>query len=83
MRELAGVPILNWWNAELPKIQNLRVDLLGESPDGCLVHLELQSRKRLEYGHAHGRVCSGHLPLVWRIPAANPGVRRPVASNNC
>ena len=30
-----------WLDAELPKIQNLRVDLLGETAEGSLVHLEL------------------------------------------
>jgi hypothetical protein len=42
---------------ELPKVQNLRLDLLGETVDGDLVHLELQSGndaamplRMIEYG---------------------------------
>jgi len=43
MREVTGGAIANWLDVELPKVQNLRVDLLGETGDGALVHLELQS----------------------------------------
>src|SRR5580658_1727734 len=35
--------LVKWLNVELPKVQNLRVDLLGETDDGNLVHVELQS----------------------------------------
>src|SRR6266446_6563009 len=43
IRELTGTTIAKWLNVELPKVQNLRLDLLGEAADGSLVHLELQS----------------------------------------
>ena len=43
IRELTGASVKTWIDAELPKIQNLRVDLLGETAEGGLVHLELQS----------------------------------------
>jgi hypothetical protein len=43
MRELTGTAIAKWLDVELPKVQNLRLDLLGETADGGLVHLELQS----------------------------------------
>jgi hypothetical protein len=43
LRELTGINIDTWLDAELPKIQNLRLDLLGKAADGTLVHLELQS----------------------------------------
>ena len=43
IRELMGASVDIWIDAELPKIQNLRVDLLGETSEGGLVHLELQS----------------------------------------
>jgi predicted transposase YdaD len=42
MREIIGVEV-EWLNVELPKVQNPKVDLLGEAADGSLVHLELQS----------------------------------------
>jgi hypothetical protein len=42
IRELTGASVETWIDVELPKIQNLRVDLLGES-EGSLIHLELQS----------------------------------------
>ncbi len=43
MRELTGTAVENWLDVELPKVQNTRVDLLGETSEGSLVHLELQS----------------------------------------
>jgi hypothetical protein len=43
MRELAGGAVDKWLEGELPKVENRRVDLLGELAGGGLVHLELQS----------------------------------------
>ncbi|MGI8741631.1 MAG: hypothetical protein ACR2NN_03475 [Bryobacteraceae bacterium] len=43
LRELTGVFIRNWLDVELPKFHNPRVDLLGEAPDGSLIHMDLQS----------------------------------------
>jgi hypothetical protein len=34
---------------EAPKVNNRRVDLLGELPDGNLVHIELQSRNEKDF----------------------------------
>jgi len=43
VRELTGTAVTKWLNVELPKVRNLRLDLLGETVDGGLVHVELQS----------------------------------------
>src|SRR5262249_47279845 len=43
MRELTGTAIVKWLDVELPKVQNRRMDLLGETADGSLFHMELQS----------------------------------------
>jgi hypothetical protein len=43
IRELTGASVETRIDTELPKIQNLRVDLLGETAEGSLIHLELQS----------------------------------------
>ena len=43
LRELIGVEIKQWHNVELPRVQNLRADLLGDATDGSLVQIELQS----------------------------------------
>jgi len=43
LQELTGTAIDTWVDAELPKIQNIRADLLGKTTDGSLIHLELQS----------------------------------------
>jgi hypothetical protein len=37
MRELTGTAIEKWLNVELPKVQNRRMDLLGETAEGRLV----------------------------------------------
>jgi hypothetical protein len=34
---------------EAPKVSNRRVDLLGELPDGNLVHIEVQSRNEKDF----------------------------------
>jgi hypothetical protein len=39
-----GLTIESWINIELPKVANPRLDLLGETHDGSLLHLELQIR---------------------------------------
>src|SRR5947208_3261046 len=43
IRKLTGVEIVKWLDAELPKVQNLRLDLLGEAADQSLIHIEIQS----------------------------------------
>jgi hypothetical protein len=43
LAQLTGASSLKWLNVEAPKVNNRRVDLLGELPDGNLVHIELQS----------------------------------------
>ncbi|MBY0506878.1 MAG: hypothetical protein K2X03_23360 [Bryobacteraceae bacterium] len=43
IRLLAGTSITRWVEIELPKAQTLRMDLLGEDPEGELHHFELQS----------------------------------------
>src|SRR2546430_6676615 len=43
IRELVGTTVTRWLNIELPEVQNTRVDLLGETESGELVHIELQS----------------------------------------
>jgi hypothetical protein len=43
MQSVIGTVIEQWVDVELPKVQYQRVDLLGITADGDLVHLELQS----------------------------------------
>jgi hypothetical protein len=42
-RELLGTAITRWHNVELPDVRSGRVDLLGETETGQLIHIELQS----------------------------------------
>jgi hypothetical protein len=44
LHTLTGVQIERWLNVELPEVRNSRVDLLGETSDQRLIHIELQSR---------------------------------------
>jgi hypothetical protein len=43
LAELAGATIARWLNVELPELVNRRVDLLGETADGTLIQIDLQS----------------------------------------
>jgi hypothetical protein len=43
MPALTSVAVDRWHNVELPEVRNQRVDLPGESADGRLVLIELQS----------------------------------------
>ena len=43
LAELTGFAIARWHNVELPEVRSYRVDMLGETVDGTLVHIELQS----------------------------------------
>jgi predicted transposase YdaD len=43
LRALTGFAIARWHNVEFPEVRTLRADMVGETADGSLVHLELQS----------------------------------------
>jgi len=49
LNQLTGASSLKWLNVEAPKVNNRRVDLLGELPDRSLVHIELQSRNEKDF----------------------------------
>ena len=46
MARITGSRVLRWLPTELPKVQNLSVDLLGETADGELMQIEVQSSNR-------------------------------------
>jgi hypothetical protein len=50
LRELIGFDIRRWREIELPQVSNPRIDLLGETEDGTLAHIELQSANDAEMG---------------------------------
>jgi predicted transposase YdaD len=43
LEQISGSKVIRWLPIELPKVQNLRMDLLGEFANGQLIHFELQS----------------------------------------
>lgn len=43
LRDVTGFAVRSWHNVELPAVQNRLADMLGETADGTLVHIELQS----------------------------------------
>src|ERR1035438_3083854 len=49
LTQLTGASSIKWINVESPKVNNRRVDLLGELPDGSPVHIELQSRNEKDF----------------------------------
>lgn len=43
LAQLTGFTVARWHNSELPAVRHRRADLLGETAEGRLVHIELQS----------------------------------------
>src|SRR5580704_17139446 len=65
---LTGASSLKWLNVEAPKVSNRRVDLLGELPDGNLVHIELQSRNERDFPMRMGEYLFGIGRKYRRLP---------------
>jgi hypothetical protein len=81
--DLTGTAIAKWLDVELPKVQNLRLDLLGETVDDGLVHLELQSGNDSAMPLRMAEYCLGVFRLFGRFPQQvllyldyAPGMRR-------
>jgi hypothetical protein len=69
MRELTGTAVENWIDVELPKVvHNTRVDLLGETADKGLVHLELQSGHDPDMPLRMAEYCLSVFRLFKRFP---------------
>lgn len=68
MLALAGAPVEKWLNVELPKVQNPRADLLGETADGKLIHVELQSVNETTMPLRMAEYCLGVLRLFGKFP---------------
>src|SRR2546425_4027759 len=68
LRELTCTDIGNWLNVELPKVQNRRIDLLGEAVDNSLVHLELQSGNDPAMPLRMAEYCLGVFRLFGKFP---------------
>ena len=64
---LTGGTIEKWLDIELPKVQDLRMDLLGEDPDGELDHFDLQSRNEANE-YAEREYAMGTIRLTGKIP---------------
>jgi len=43
LSRLTGLTVSRWHNSELPEVRSQRADLLGETPERRLIHVELQS----------------------------------------
>src|SRR5437879_2775957 len=68
MRELFGTAVKEWLDVELPKVQNTRVDLLCETTEASLVHLELQSANDATMPLRMAEYCLGIFRLFGRYP---------------
>jgi hypothetical protein len=65
---LTGCAVEKWLNVELPKVQNPRADLRGETADGSLVHVELQSGNDTAMPLRMAEYCLGVLRLFGKFP---------------
>jgi hypothetical protein len=68
MREIAGTTIAKWLNVELPGVQNTRVDLLGETAGGDLIHIELQSTNDSSMALRMAEYCLRVLRVCGKLP---------------
>lgn len=66
--DLTGTTIAKWLDVELPKVQNLRLDLLAETVDNDLIHLELQSSNDAGMPLRMAEYCLGVFRLLGRFP---------------
>jgi len=95
LRDLTGFSVTRWHNVELPAVQNRRADMLGETRNGTLVHIELQSTNQpgmalqmLEYAAAiHGQYCRFPQQMVLYVGEAplrmKGGIAGPQLECNC
>lgn len=68
LRELIGVAVERWLNVELPRVQTPRVDLLGETHEGELVHVEFQSSNDSAMAHRMAEYYLGIYRQLGRYP---------------
>jgi len=69
MQALIGASVINWLPIELPKVQNPRVDLLGEiAAGGALIHIELQSNNDPDMPLRMAEYCLGIHRRFSRFP---------------
>jgi hypothetical protein len=74
VRALTGTVVVRWLDVELPKVQNvqnLRVDLLGQTVDNELVHIELQSGNDPAMPFRMIGILPRRAAAVWTIPTAD------------
>jgi predicted transposase YdaD len=68
MARITGKRVLRWLATELPKIQDLSVDLLGETADGELMQIEVQSFNQKNMPFRMLRYLSLIIAIHHRIP---------------
>jgi predicted transposase YdaD len=68
MRELAGATVARWLSVELPEVRNTRVDLLGQTETGELLHIELQSSNDPRMSLRMAEYCLRVLRLFGKFP---------------
>jgi len=66
--ELTGKTVVRWLDVELPRVQNPRVDLLGEASDGELVHIELQSGNAPDMALRMSEYCLAIVRMFGKFP---------------
>ena len=68
LREIVGSKITRWRNVEFPKTRSVRADLLGETEEGTLVQIELQSGNDRKMTARMLEYCADIFRLLDRVP---------------
>jgi hypothetical protein len=68
VEELTGARVERWITTELPKVQNLRVDLLAETVDKNLVQIELQRKQEQDFPFRMLEYCLAITRIHGRVP---------------
>jgi hypothetical protein len=64
---MSGGEVEKWLNVELPKVKNPDADLVGETADGSLIHVELPSGNDAAMPLRMTEYCLGVLRLFGKI----------------
>ena len=76
IEQITGTSIVRWHNVELPKVEQVRVDLLGESVNEELIHIELQSANDSSMALRMAGVLAARLSPIRALSPSNCHLRR-------
>jgi hypothetical protein len=68
LREILGTTITRWRNVEFPEVRSVRADLLGDTEEGELVHIELQAQSERQMAARMLEYCADSVRVLGRVP---------------